>query len=184
MLKIWRKIMVLQRLKRIRGLPQDATYDQMDSPVGDLTLITSPEGLHAILWDMDRKSQEYKEILRDLIKSPNEKTILKTKKQLAEFFQKKRKKFDLPLVFNGTAFQIKAWKQLLKIPYGKTISYGAQAEKVGNKNKARAVGMANGLNPISIVIPCHRVIGSNGDLVGFGGGIGKKAYLLNLEKAM
>ena len=88
----------------------------------------------------------------------------------------------MPLVINGTDFQIQAWKQLLKIPYATTITYSQQAEKVGNKNKARAVGLANGLNPIPIIIPCHRVIGSNGRLVGFGGGLEKKACLLKLEK--
>ena len=117
-----------------------------------------------------------------LIQSKNEQTIIQTKKQLTEYFQNKRKTFDLPLVLNGTEFQIQAWNQLLKIPYATTMCYAEQAEKIGNRNKARAVGMANGLNPISIIIPCHRVIGSNGKLVGFGGGIEKKAYLLNLEK--
>lgn len=106
----------------------------------------------------------------------------KTKKQLNEYFQGKRKIFDLPLVYNGTEFQIQTWKQLIKIPYAKTISYAEQAERIGNKNKARAVGLANGLNPISIIIPCHRVIGSNGHLVGFGGGLEKKSFLLKLEQ--
>ncbi|EKD72741.1 MAG: hypothetical protein ACD_45C00599G0001, partial [uncultured bacterium] len=96
--------------------------------------------------------------------------------------QGKRKMFDLPLVIDGTDFQIQAWKQLLKIPYSSTITYGEQAEKMGDKKKARAVGMANKLNPISIIIPCHRVIGNNGQLIGFAGGLEKKAYLLKLEK--
>jgi len=82
----------------------------------------------------------------------------------------------LLLELNGTDFQIKAWQQLCKIPYAKTISYGEQAGKIGDKSKARAVDLANGSNPISIIIPCHRVIGSDGKLVGFGGGIDKKAY--------
>jgi len=90
--------------------------------------------------------------------------------------------FDLPLVLKGTDFQIQTWKQLLNIPYGQTISYTEQAGKIGDRNKARAVGMANGLNPILIIIPCHRVIGSSGHLVGFGGGLDKKAYLLKLEQ--
>ncbi|MCX7124214.1 MAG: methylated-DNA--[protein]-cysteine S-methyltransferase, partial [Gammaproteobacteria bacterium] len=130
----------------------------------------------------DRENPECENIINTLSKSKNEKTIIETKKQLSEYFQGKRKKFDLPLIFKGTDFQMKAWKQLLKIPYGKTISYAEQAEKTGDKNKARAVGMANGQNPISIIIPCHRVIGSNGHLTGFGGGIDKKAILLKLEQ--
>ncbi len=167
----------------IRFLPEGAvTYDEMDSPVGKLTIITSPEGLHAILWDIDRKNQKYEKMISDLSKSKDEKILVQTQKQLIEYFQGKRKAFDLPLVLAGTDFQMQAWNQLLKIPYGTTTSYAEQAEKIGNKNKARAVGMANGLNPISIIIPCHRVVGSNGHLVGFAGGIEKKAYLLRLEQ--
>lgn len=172
----------MKEIRAIRSLPQGATYDEMDSPVGKLTIITSAKGLHAILWDNDRMNLLCEKIISGLIKSKNEQTIIQTKKQLTEYFQNKRKIFELPLVLNGTAFQIQAWNQLLKIPYATTICYAEQAERIGNRNKARAIGMANGLNPISIIIPCHRVIGSNGMLVGFGGGIEKKAYLLNLEK--
>lgn len=168
-------------LKNIQFLPKEAVYSEMNSPVGTLTIIASPKGLHAILWDIDRKTKQYETIISTLTYSEKNKIILQTKKQLNEYFSGKRKVFDLPLVLEGTAFQQSAWKQLQKIPYAKTISYGEQATKIGDKNKARAVGMANGLNPISIVIPCHRVIGSNGRLVGFGGGIDRKAYLLNLE---
>ena len=170
-------------IRGLRCLPKDATYDEINSPVGELIIITTQQGLHAILWDVDRENPQYKKIINGICKSKNEKIIVQTKKQLAEYFQGKRKKFDLPLVLNGTNFQMQAWKQLLKIPYATTISYAAQAEKVGNKNKARAVGLANGLNPIPIIIPCHRVIGSNGQLVGFGGGIEKKVYLLQLERS-
>lgn len=171
----------MKKMRGVRFLPKDAIYDEMNSPVGKLTLITSSEGLHAILWENERENITHEKIISSLQRSKNEKTIIQTKKQLAQYFQGKRKKFDLPLVIKGTDFQIQAWQQLLKIPYAKTISYAEQAKKIGDKNKARAVGMANGLNPISIVIPCHRVIGSNGHLVGFGGGIDKKAFLLKLE---
>ena len=171
----------MKATRGIRSLPQGATYAEMDSPVGKLTIITSSEGLHAIFWDIDRKDPQCAEIINKLKKSDDEKVIVQTKKQLTEYFQGKRKTFDLPLVINGTKFQIQAWNQLLKIPYSTTISYAEQAKRIGDKNKARAVGMANGHNPISIVIPCHRVIGSNGQLVGFGGGIERKAYLLKLE---
>ena len=161
----------------IKFLSNNASYAVMDSPVGKLIIVTSTEGLHAILWDSD--SQD----LTLLQHSNTDKTIVETKKQLTEYFAGQRKTFDLPLVINGTEFQNKCWQQLLKIPYGKTMAYGEQAEHVGNKNKARAVGAANGLNPISIVVPCHRVIGSNGHLVGFGGGLENKDYLLKLERA-
>jgi len=159
--------------------PTEATYDAMSSPVGMLTILTSPKGLHAIFWDNDKETVT--KLTQQAQHDPNEKTISATKKQLKEYFAGQRKVFDLPLVIEGTAFQKQAWKQLCNIPYATTISYGTQAERMGDKNKARAAGMANGCNPISIVIPCHRVIGSNGKLVGFGGGLEKKAYLLQLE---
>ena len=173
----------MKAFRAIQTLPRGATYDEMDSPVGKLTMISSIQGLHAILWDNDRGHPQCEKIMAGLIHAKNEPTLIQTKIQLMAYFQNKRKTFDLPLVFNGTLFQIEAWNQLLKIPYASTLSYAEQAARMGNKNKARAVGMANGLNPISIVIPCHRVIGSNGNLVGFGGGIEKKAFLLNLEIA-
>ncbi len=168
---------------RLQKLPSDAAYDEMPSPVGTLTIIGSPLGLHAILWDSDRPHSACETIINTLSRSATETVIIATKQQLSEYFQGQRQIFDLPLVFNGTPFQNQAWQQLLQIPYGQTISYGEQARKIGDKNKARAVGMANGLNPISIVIPCHRVIGSNGRLVGFGGGLNNKAFLLQLEQA-
>jgi methylated-DNA-[protein]-cysteine S-methyltransferase len=173
----------MKKLKAFKFLPADALYDVMDSPVGELTIIATPAALHAILWEAERNDLRYKKIISDFNRSPNEEIIMGVKKQLAEYFQGKRRKFHIPLAINGTPFQTAVWQQLLAIPYSTTISYAEQAERVGNKNKARAVGMANGLNPISIIIPCHRVVGSNGKLVGFGGGIENKAYLLNLEQA-
>jgi len=172
----------MKKLRGVKFIPENATYDEMKSPVGNLTFITTLKGLHAVLWDCDRENPKCEKIINNLRQSKDDKTIIRTKKQLTEYFQGKRKIFDLPLVINGTDFQVQVWKQLLKIPYSTTVTYAEQAEKVGDKNKARAVGLANGLNPISIIIPCHRVIGSNGQLVGFGGGLEKKAYLLKLEK--
>lgn len=173
---------VTKRIQGIKHLPRSTTYGEMASPVGKLTIVTSPSGLHAVLWDNDRNNREYETIITGISKSENEKTIVQTKLQLDEYFKGKRKIFDLPLVMDGTDFQIRAWNELLKIPYATTISYAQQADGIGNRNKARAVGMANSLNPIAIIIPCHRVIGHNGTLVGFAGGIEKKDYLLKLEK--
>ena len=102
--------------------------------------------------------------------------------QLDEYFQGKRNNFSIPLSFEGTPFQMKVWKELLKIPYGTTVSYKTQAINIGNPKALRAVGKANGDNRIAIIIPCHRVIGSNGELVNYGGGIWRKQYLINLEK--
>lgn len=172
----------MRRLKVLQNLPKNAVYDEMSSPVGTLTIIATEVGLHAILWDNERDTLGCEKIIKTLVQCKSDKTIVEVKQQLVEYFQGVRKVFELSLVLAGTDFQIRVWKQLAKIPYGDSMTYGEQAEKVGNKNKARAVGLANGLNPISIVIPYHRVIGSNGDLVGFGGGLDKKSYLLRLEK--
>ena len=102
--------------------------------------------------------------------------------QLSEYFEGKRKIFDLPLKFYGTEFQNRVWRELQNIPYGKTISYKELAEKTGNIKACRAVGMANNKNPIPIIIPCHRVVGSNGNLTGYAGGLDVKKFLLDLEQ--
>lgn len=174
----------MKKFRETCFLPDDAVFDEMDSPVGVLTLVASPKGLHAVLWDIERDDVQYREITQRFPQKSDDNIIVVTKKQLTEYFLGKRKQFDLPLVMNGTDFQMQAWKQLLKIPYANTISYGEQAEKMGDKKKARAVGAANGCNPISIIVPCHRVIGSTGKLVGFGGGVDKKAFLLQMEAAV
>lgn len=166
-------------MKRAEKLPDNLVYDKIDSPVGELMILASTEGLQCILWDVERRD---KEAIKRFKNSSNNKIIIKVKKQLSEYFSGKRKTFDLPLIMEGTEFQKQAWQQLCKIPYGQTISYGEQAKRVGDKNKARAVGMANGKNPIPIIVPCHRVIGSNGTLTGFAGGVDRKAILLDLEK--
>jgi methylated-DNA-[protein]-cysteine S-methyltransferase len=108
--------------------------------------------------------------------------IKKAAKQFNEYFNKDRQNFDLPLILHGTDFQVKVWKALQKIPYGETRSYGELAAMIGNPKACRAVGMANNRNPISIIIPCHRVIGHDGSLTGYGGGLKLKQKLLNLEK--
>jgi len=104
--------------------------------------------------------------------------------QLDEYFQRARKKFSLALDLRGTAFQTRVWRELLNIPYGKTIAYRAMAVAMGDRNALRAVGHANGQNPISIIVPCHRVIGSNGSLTGYGGGLWRKEWLLHFEGAL
>lgn len=115
---------------------------------------------------------------------PNKETpIIKTAySQLLEYFEGKRRIFDIPIHLNGTEFQKKVWNALTNIPYGQTVSYKDIAISIGNEKSCRAVGMSNNKNPIAIIIPCHRVIGKNGDLTGYAGGIEIKKYLLNLEK--
>jgi methylated-DNA-[protein]-cysteine S-methyltransferase len=138
--------------------------------------VASDAGLHALLWP--GQAQEH-----DLPENNNQPTLVKSKQQLSDYFDKKRTHFNLPLAPQGTTFQLQVWEELKKIPYGETINYGEQAARLGDKNKARAVGLANGKNPLSIIVPCHRVIGKNGSLTGFGGGLDNKAFLLELEKS-
>lgn len=147
------------------------------SPVGKLQLVASDKALLALF------SKKYFRAANDeLIEKNNHHILLKAEKQLEEYFIGKRKEFDLKLEMRGTVFQTKVWRQLQKIPYGKTISYGQQATLLGDIKKARAVGAANGRNPLLIIVPCHRVIGSSGALTGFGGGLDMKQNLLELEK--
>jgi len=161
-------------------LQQTLYYKTIPSPVGPLRLLASDKGLCAVLFDGGRRNR----VLFDggIEKSDDHPMLEKAEKQLAEYFAGARKVFDLPLDMRGSVFQLKAWKQLQKIPYGETISYGEQAKRIGDAKKARAAGMANGRNPICIIVPCHRVIGASGDLTGFGGGLKTKEFLLNLEK--
>ncbi len=108
--------------------------------------------------------------------------IIETYKQLNEYFAGERTNFNVPLSLDGTLFQTKVWKELMKIPYGQIVSYKYIAEKIGNPNASRAVGLANNKNKIAIIVPCHRVIGSNKKLVGYAGGLDIKKYLINLEQ--
>ena len=154
-------------------------YKTIESPVGKLRLMATDKGLSAVLFNGGRGVKKLPPSA--LEQDDNHPMLKKAEKQLKEYFAGKRKDFDLPLDPQGTVFQIKAWRELSKIPYGKTISYGEQAKRVGDAKKARAVGMANGRNPLAIVVPCHRVIGASGALTGFGGGLKTKKYLLDLE---
>jgi methylated-DNA-[protein]-cysteine S-methyltransferase len=166
----------------ISHLPLDSSYGTISTPVGSLTVFVSAKGLHRILWGNEHEIEESQQALRSFKKDEHHPVLLKTIQALKEYFAGERYTFDLPLVLNGTAFQMQAWQALRNIPYGQTLSYAEQAEKIGNRNKARAVGMANHYNPIPIIVPCHRVIGANGQLTGFAGGLELKEYLLNLEK--
>jgi methylated-DNA-[protein]-cysteine S-methyltransferase len=153
----------------------------MNSPVGLLTIVVSDKGVRAVLWpDEDPKRVP----AVDAIDQPDHPIINATTKQLDEYFTGDRQDFDVPLDPVGTEFQQSAWCSLRTIPYGLTVSYGEQAERMGDKRKARAVGAANGRNPISIIVPCHRVVGGGGELTGFAGGVESKAWLLDHERAV
>lgn len=150
----------------------------IDSPIGRLRLVASDKGLAGILWEVERPERVN---LVPQTKDKNQKFLLETERQLKEYFSGKRTQFDLPLDFRGTAFQKTVWEYLVKIPFGETRTYGQIAKDLGNPNAVRAVGAANRRNPIAIIAPCHRVIGADGTLTGFAGGLNTKAYLLTLE---
>jgi methylated-DNA-[protein]-cysteine S-methyltransferase len=153
-------------------------YKLMTSPVGDLKLIATHQALIAILWENDNPKRVP---LSSLEKKEDHPLLLETERQLNDYFAKRLKKFSLNLHFDGTDFQTKVWKALMTIPFGETRSYAEIANQIGHPKAVRAVGAANGKNPLSIVIPCHRVIGANGTLTGFAGGLDTKAFLLDLE---
>ena len=150
----------------------------IQSPVGDLRLVASEEALIAVLWENDRPKPMR---LGTLVENENHPVLLETERQLKEYFRGKRKTFSLKLELIGTKFQKDVWQMLVAIPFGETRSYGELARQLGNPRATRAVGAANGRNPIPIVVPCHRVIGASGKLTGFGGGLNIKAHLLELE---
>ncbi|MGB0113313.1 MAG: methylated-DNA--[protein]-cysteine S-methyltransferase [Ilumatobacteraceae bacterium] len=151
------------------------------SPVGDLTIVVSDAGLRALLWP-DEDPARVRDT--DAIEQPRHPVIVQVVEQLDEYFSGERQDFDVPLDPVGTEFQRSAWEALCTIAYGSTISYGEQARRMGDARKARAVGAANGRNPISIIVPCHRVVGANGALTGFAGGLDTKAWLLDHERSM
>lgn len=155
-------------------------YMYMDSPVGALKLVAHDHALVAVMWD----NEDHKRVrIAELIEDRQHPMLLRVKKQLEEYFAGQRQQFDLPLDFQGTDFQQQVWQALLTIPYGEKRSYKDIAVQIGNEKAVRAVGAANGKNPISIIAPCHRVIGSSGALVGFAGGLDKKQILLSLEQS-
>lgn len=143
-----------------------------------LDIILSKNGVREILINKNSESFDISELNKISPEDPRVKNIFK---QLREYFEGQRKEFDLPLEILGTDFQKKVWDELTQIPYGETISYGELANRTGDKNLMRAVAAANGSNPIPIIIPCHRVIGADGSLTGYGGGLDVKQKLLELE---
>ena len=153
-------------------------YQDMPSPVGRLRLIASDSALVGIWFEQGRDAARHAGGMEE--KSSSVLELART--QLQEYFAARRRDFDLPLDPRGTDFQRRVWQRLMKISYGETTSYGALASDLGDAKASRAVGLANGSNPIPIVIPCHRVIGADGSLTGFGGGLAIKQQLLELER--
>lgn len=148
----------------------------LQTPIGELTLTASETALTGVYFPKSRHGP---------VGKPGDNEILAlTRQQLTDYFARARTSFDLPLDAAGTAFERRVWDLLRAIPYGTTTSYGALARQLGDPKDARAVGSANGKNPIPIIVPCHRVVGSNGDLTGFGGGLDRKRWLLEHEGAL
>ncbi|MGV3616481.1 MAG: methylated-DNA--[protein]-cysteine S-methyltransferase [Fimbriimonas sp.] len=153
-------------------------FKTIESPVGGLKLVAREGKLVAILWEDDRPNRVR---LGPMIESEDDPTLREVERQLGEYFRGERRDFALDLDFAGTDFQKRVWNALVAIPYGEIKTYRQIATELGNPNATRAVGAANGRNPISIVAPCHRLIGTAGDLRGFAGGLAAKEYLLRLE---
>ena len=153
-------------------------YTRIESPIEPLLLASDGESLTSLFMVTQRHGPFFSETWK---RDDNAKPFAEARRQMEAYFAGELTEFDLPLNMIGTEFQKTVWRELLNIPFGVTISYGELAERVGNPSASRAVGAANGRNPISIIVPCHRVIGSNGKLTGYGGGIERKEWLLSHE---
>ncbi len=153
---------------------------RVQSPVGLLTLVASEQGLAAVLWPDDPPGRVRLDLAEE---APDHPMIREAERQLAEYFAGRRIEFDLPLDPSGTPFQQKVWSALRSIPFGETRTYAEVATQIGHPGAARAGGAASGRNPLSIVAPCHRVVGTSGELTGFAGGLAVKARLLAFERA-
>ncbi len=154
---------------------------QLDSPIGRLRLVATDQGLSHLLFD--QQVGEDMDSDGDPAEADDHPVLAAATTQLAEYFAGRRQEFDIPLDLTGTEFQRAAWSALANVPFGETRSYRQQAEAIGRPKAVRAIGAANGQNPVPIVLPCHRIVGSDGSLTGYGGGLPIKEYLLNHEQA-
>jgi methylated-DNA-[protein]-cysteine S-methyltransferase len=146
----------------------------MDSPVGEITIVAEDDAITSISFSTEPPA--------DAVRDDDQPLLASAREQLSAYFRGERKEFDLPLALRGTPFQQRVWQALREIPYGSTTGYGVIATELGlSAGSARAVGMANGANPVAIVVPCHRVIGSSGKLIGYAGGLDRKRTLLGIE---
>ena len=159
--------------------PSDLVFTTTPSPLGELTLIGSDRGLAAVLWEDESPTRVRVYAAKEDRAHP---VLVEAARQLREYFAGDRQRFELELDFAGTPFQKRVWAALLTIPFGETRSYGEIAKQLGDAKAVRAVGAANGKNPISIIAPCHRVIGTTGKLIGFAGGLAAKEQLLRHER--
>jgi methylated-DNA-[protein]-cysteine S-methyltransferase len=162
----------------IIGSPAVNTFTYVDSPIGRLLLRCDGSALTGLYMNVALGPPRGAD---DGVEDANSALLLQARRQLEEYFEGRRRDFDLPLRLHGTDFQRRVWNALQEIPYGATWSYGELARRIANPSASRAVGLANGRNPISILVPCHRVIGADGSLTGYGGGLERKRWLLAHE---
>jgi methylated-DNA-[protein]-cysteine S-methyltransferase len=153
----------------------------LPTPIGSLGLVASEVGLRAVIFESEARGPRH--FAAELVDAPAHPVLAVAVEQLEAYFAGERRDFDLPLELVGTEFQLLAWRALATVPYGETVSYAEQARRIGRPTAVRAIGAANGRNPVPVVLPCHRVVGADGSLTGFGGGLGTKAALLDLERA-
>ncbi|MGH3319875.1 MAG: methylated-DNA--[protein]-cysteine S-methyltransferase [Streptosporangiaceae bacterium] len=177
-------------------LPEHRTHTLVDSPIGPLTLVAGGGALTGLYMDEQRHrppdgvlgqpdgvlGQPDAGPFAETAQPPDAALLIEAASQLEAYFTGRLTRFDLPLAPNGTPFQHSVWAALRDIPYGETMTYGKLADRIGRPTASRAVGLANGRNPISVIVPCHRVIGADGTLTGYGGGLERKRYLLALER--
>lgn len=162
-----------------RNVSMSLAYAFIPSPVGRLKVVATDRGLAAILWENE---DPHRVRLGTMLENPHHPIVIQVQAELGEYFAGTRTAFTVPLDMTGTAFQRRVWSALLAIPFGETRTYGELARQLGSPNASRAVGAANGKNPISIITPCHRMIGSDGSLTGFAGGLATKQFLLRHER--
>jgi methylated-DNA-[protein]-cysteine S-methyltransferase len=160
-------------------MADDHCHTVIDTPIGPLTLVAGPQGLREVRFPNGRPVGP-----ADGPARPDDPVLAQAATQLEEYFAGTRQDFDIPLDPHGSPFQLAAWRGLTTIPFAETVSYGEQARRLGHDGKARAIGAANGSNPLPVIVPCHRVIGSDGSLTGFGGGLETKAWLLHHERVV
>lgn len=165
--------------RRHARVPAQRWCTTLEAPFGPLTLVADDSAVVGVSWEGDSPRNPEVRVVDGAAAHP---MLLRAARELEEYFDGTRRHFDVPVDLSGTAFQRQAWKVLCGIPYGATISYGEQARRLGNPNAVRAVGGANGRNPVGIIVPCHRVIGADGSLTGFGGGLHVKQWLLDHER--
>ena len=157
------------------------THTVLESEIGPLTVVVT-DGAVSGLYMHEQRHRPSHEAFGFPVDDLSGRPFAQVAEQLAAYFAGDLTEFDVPLALNGTPFQRRVWAALQDIPYGETVSYGELAREIGSPAASRAVGLANGRNPISVIVPCHRVVGSNGDLTGYGGGIDRKRYLLGFER--